>query len=686
MPRAFTPSPDEAMAEPSAADIAAGIVSPMDIPIRTPIPILHIKTTEYTRKRHYNQSLRHVRKARRLDGIPDMQVNRFRQLQKYPRMRSSFQLPVSDWCTLSKDLQEMDEDFHVSKNYSIPCKCFSCGHLRRWSSTLQPYRCKASICDITFESFTDLFDHQLEVHGAVDPRSSRVINEVFHQQRGRLALPPATVYVGQQYMYPSRAPIPWKSIEELDAEAKVVHGKLKSYNHKCSHMLYRLFNIGYQLVKRTGWSEMERQYELAMEHFYSGMKYPATSRLTHDGCPSVERGRNWLVRDRMEICCCGLKIVLTFCLLLLQTSTDRDDARFLCPIDITDKIEEEPEFVLIDTKRDAAKEATCIEINDEPVGEDAPGNNRTDCENKIFKTDDDVEMMEPEENDSKPATVDEGDSDNEDAVAIKFEAEHAVPAQTEFDFRSDSDETVMSDTGDHNIAELENPANNKDNGSDDVNNARDGDLELKPARKADISDSESDDDNNASEVEGMVEVRKDGTIGDIDSDSDTEEEELKPSKDEEAGDGNDSDSESSEDEVELKPATHGDDDTVNDLDSDTSSDDDEEQELKSSKADTEDDSDSSDDEEEELKPSKGKIEDTFSDSSSEDEDALKPSTGTVDIISDSDSDSGEDQSSSKPIVHEVMSSSEDNGSESDDDPRAPLSQEDIFNQLGVETS
>ncbi|KAG1703224.1 hypothetical protein DVH05_008134 [Phytophthora capsici] len=608
MPRAFTPSPDEAMAEPNAADLAAGIVSPMDIPIRTPIPILHIKTTEYANKRKFDQMMRSDRKARKLDGIPDTRTNRFQRLQKFTRMRSSLGLPVSD---LSKNLQEMDEEFHVSKNYSQPCKCFACNHLRRWSSTLQPYRCKATICDITFESFTDLFEHQLEVHGALDPSSSRVINDVFHQQRGRLALPPATVYAGQQYMYPSRAPIPWKSMEELDAEAKVLHEKLQSYNRECYTTLYRLFNIGYQLVKRTGWSEMERQYELAMEHFYSGMKHPASRRLPHDGCPSVERGRNWL------------------------TSTDRDDTRFLCPVSIADKVEEEPEFVLIDTKRDAEKKTTCIEINDDVEGEDAPGNNRTDNEKKIFKTDDSVEMMEPEEDDGKLATVDEGDSGGEDAITVKFEAEDVDPARTEVDFHSDSDETVMSNAdADHNIAELAKPEDSDDSGSD--NNS-----------------------DNDSEDEGNVEGGNNERAVDIDSDSDTEEE-LKLSKG--VGEGSDSDSDSSEDEVELKPATGG-----NDIDSDTSSDGNEEQELKSSKADNGDDSDSSDDdEEEELKLSTRAIEDTFSDNSSEDEDELKPSTGNI---------SNEDQTSSKPI--EVVSSSEDSDSEYDE----PRAQEDIFNQL-----
>ncbi|KAL3673755.1 hypothetical protein V7S43_001450 [Phytophthora oleae] len=605
--RAFTSSPDEAMAEPSAADLAAGILSPMEIPIRTPIPVLRIKRTEYLGKKQYNHIQRSIRKARRLDGIPEINANRYRQLQVYHRMRSSFELPTADWCTLSKSMQEMDEDFHVSKNCSKTCTCFSCIYLRRWSSTLQPYRCKASICDITFESFTDLFEHQLEVHGALDPRSNRVVSEVYHQQRGKLALPPATVYAGQQYMFPSRAPIPWKSMKELDAEAKVLHEKLRSYNRECYGTLWKLFNVGYQLVKRTGWSEMERQYEIAMEHFYSGMKFPATSRLPHDGCPSVERGRNWL------------------------TSTDRDDARFLCPIGVADKMEEEPEFVLIDTMRDAEKKATCIEINDDSDGEDASSKGRTDSETKIFKTDDDVEMKGPEEEDDKPATVDEGDSDNDDCLPIKSESEHAftTAARQEFDTYSDSDETVMSEAkGDNNIAELRKPEDNNADESDADSDNDDNVRDSGSARKADISDTDG-----SSDSEDEQDGNDEASIN-IDSDSETEEE-LEPSKGDNEAAGSGSDSDSSEDEVELKPAKNGDNDTVSDS---SSSDDD--VELNSSKDDSDSETSGEEEEAEELTPSKGGSNSDSDSDSSEDEVELKPSTGAIDqTISDSDSDS-----------------------------------------------
>ncbi|CAI5729804.1 unnamed protein product [Peronospora destructor] len=80
-----------------------------------------------------------------------------------------------------------------------------------------------------------------------------------------------------------------------------------------------------------------------MEHYFATMKYLASSRGFHDGCPSVERGRNWL------------------------TSTDREDARILHPFSLDDKVDVELEFVLIDTKRD---QEMCIELSGDEDDED----------------------------------------------------------------------------------------------------------------------------------------------------------------------------------------------------------------------------------------------------------------------------------------------------------------------------
>ncbi|TDH65225.1 uncharacterized protein CCR75_000227 [Bremia lactucae] len=262
-------------------------------------------------------------------------------IKRLKRRRSNHGLPVDSSDDLIQKLQEMDKAFQVAKNMRSLCRCWSCQHLRRWSSSFQPYQCNFKWCMIAFESFIDMYEHQLTVHGRLNPKTGLVVCDTYRQQRGTLAYPPATVYAAQQHMCPSCPPVPWKSIDELDGEAQVVRDKLSKYNSYCFETLYKLFKIGYKLVKQNGWNEMLRQYQIAMEYYYSGLKFPASSRRFHDGCPSVEQGRNWL------------------------TSTDREDARSLFPISVSDSVIAESEFVLIDTKRDQTTHEKCIEIRDD---------------------------------------------------------------------------------------------------------------------------------------------------------------------------------------------------------------------------------------------------------------------------------------------------------------------------------
>lgn len=294
-PRTYMPS--ENVPEPSVDDIAAGIVDPMDVPVHTPIPLLRLKTRQF-RKEQTHVYYRNVLKR---EGRKPFVCAEMRRLKKLQRLRSSTGLPVTTFQEKAQKLNDsLDEDFHVKKNFSQVCRCKSCNYLRRWSSSLQPYRCVNSLCRIEFTSFTDLYEHQLDVHGKIDPRAKRVVDDLWHQQQGTLALPPATVYAGQQFMVPSRPPTPWESMEELDEEAKTLTERLWNYNHHHFKRPLTLFKTAYELVKRGGWKEMERQYHIAMEHYFSAMKFPASSRGFHDGCPSIERGRNWLVRVKVK--------------------------------------------------------------------------------------------------------------------------------------------------------------------------------------------------------------------------------------------------------------------------------------------------------------------------------------------------------------------------------------------------
>ncbi|KAI9908187.1 hypothetical protein PsorP6_004395 [Peronosclerospora sorghi] len=107
-------------------------------------------------------------------------------------------------------------------------------------------------------------------------------------------------------------------MEELDEEARTLAKRLLDSNPSFSVRPYKMFTTAYKLVKRNGWKEMKQQYHIAIEHYFSALKYPAQSRGFHEGCPSVER--------------------------------DREDARLLFPFSLVDKVNVEPEIVVIDTK------------------------------------------------------------------------------------------------------------------------------------------------------------------------------------------------------------------------------------------------------------------------------------------------------------------------------------------------
>ncbi|CAI5713509.1 unnamed protein product [Peronospora destructor] len=488
--RTSTPS-DSNIPEPSAADLAAGIVGPMDIPVHTPIPILRLKTRRFRKEKSRIAAYRNLLKR---EGRKPYVSITMRHLQKMWRLRSSLGLPVTSFREKAQRLSDsLNEEFHVMQNQSSVCLCFSCQHIRRWSSTLQPYRCTNTNCRITCASFIDLYEHQLDIHGGLDPRANRIVNELYHQQEGMLALPPSTVYAGQQFLIPSRPPMPWKSMDELDEEARTLMERLRKGTQDLFVRPFNVFKTAYDLVKRNGWKEMKRQYHIAMEHYFATMKYPASSRGFHDGCPSVERGRNWL------------------------TSTDREDARILHPFNLGDKVDVELEFVLIDTKRD---QEMCIELSGNEDDEDdvdaSIEESKCASGQKICKIDEDVEMKESKVMMAKLLNgkkVSDFDSDNDEANRVKSED-------------SDSDFDAKSSGGDDNKVELKFsklPGSASDSKSDSHSESDEDDTASKVQ-------SSSEDDSNFSDSGVESKIIKDKARADFMSNSDSESDDDKTAK------------------------------------------------------------------------------------------------------------------------------------------------------------
>uniref|UniRef100_M4B1A1 C2H2-type domain-containing protein n=1 Tax=Hyaloperonospora arabidopsidis (strain Emoy2) TaxID=559515 RepID=M4B1A1_HYAAE len=333
---------DDIASIPHATDASTASIHPTDSPVFTHAP-LSCRTLRHLRKKHtrLHPSGTLSKRDRRKASV-SKSMKRLRRLQRF---RSFTGLPVTSFWDKAQHLRDsVDENTLVQQNQRCLCRCLSCQHERRWSSTLPTYQCSNKNCRITFAGFIELFEHQLDVHGGIDPKTSRIVSELYHQQQGVLACPPATVYAGQQVLFPSCPPVRWKSMDDLDEEARTLPQRLRDSNPNLFVRPFNVFMIAYELVKRNGWKEMERQYHIAMEHYFSAMKYPMSTRWCRDGCPSIERGRNWL------------------------TSTDREDARWLFPFSLGDKVDVEPEFVLMDTQED---QELYIELSDDEDTRDA---------------------------------------------------------------------------------------------------------------------------------------------------------------------------------------------------------------------------------------------------------------------------------------------------------------------------
>ncbi|KAJ8507563.1 hypothetical protein ON010_g18957 [Phytophthora cinnamomi] len=104
----------------------------------------------------------------------------------------------------------------------------------------------------------------------------------------------------------------------------------------------------------------------------------------------------------------GLFTSLCVLFLLMQTSTEREDARYLHPFSLNDKVVPEPEFVLIDTQRDEEMNEELSDGSDAEEEEDA-----SVSEVKVFKLDDDDDDEEMTSGDFKERKVFEVDSDDD---------------------------------------------------------------------------------------------------------------------------------------------------------------------------------------------------------------------------------------------------------------------------------
>ncbi|GMF21814.1 unnamed protein product [Phytophthora fragariaefolia] len=331
-----------------------------------------------------------------LGGFTDETHRIVKRLARLPRRKSSMGLPVNGRRLMddAPKLQTMDEEFHVMRSRAIPCRCLDCKYRLVWGSSttgLRAYRCSDSNCRIRFESATELFEHQLDVHGTLNPRVYRFVADVYLQQHGRLALPPPTVYMWRQFMCPSRPPAPWKSLDEVHEEVRAVRRSVQEDFDARRHEVgtaIKLFEEGYERVILNGMPEVERQHAQALEHFYSAYKFQASSRGNSGGCPSVERGRNWL-------------------------------AQYLHPFGLNDKATEEPLFVLVDTMHDNSDEEVDRELSADEDDDDTSVN-----EGKSFRADDDDEMKSSDAGVVKARKVLEVESDSGDEGMLESEGNH----------------------------------------------------------------------------------------------------------------------------------------------------------------------------------------------------------------------------------------------------------------------
>ncbi|KAF4323767.1 hypothetical protein BBO99_00000837 [Phytophthora kernoviae] len=244
----------------------------------------------------------------------------------------------------AKKLKEIKSEPLAIRKNRRPCSCVQCVLIRRSSSRL-PYHCPHPSCTEEFSDYITLFEHQLDEHGEIDAHCRQLVAEMHHQERAVVPYPPSTVYVGEQYLRPCFRPTPWTLLERLDTEYDTLqHKLLENGSLRSAQIIWGLFLAAYMRVQLSGFPELQRQYRVALEYYYSSLKFPVTNRIAYDidPCPSVAVGRNWL------------------------TSSEREDD----PLTVEDDDGSDLEIVLIDTR----KQQPVNEPDKMPVTDDLPTN------------------------------------------------------------------------------------------------------------------------------------------------------------------------------------------------------------------------------------------------------------------------------------------------------------------------
>lgn len=174
------------------------------------------------------------------------------------------------------------------------CNCLHCRIISQ-DNTLPKYNCPALRCDVKTDDCVSFFEHQLQAHGRILSQCRRIAMELNHQERGILPLPPATVFIGEQYFNPWSRPTKW-TIERIREEGVTLYDRLFEKELVRSKQVWYLFKKAYAQLQTCGPARLDSQYRMALEYYNSCLVFGSSTRTFHDGSDCVGVGRNWLVR------------------------------------------------------------------------------------------------------------------------------------------------------------------------------------------------------------------------------------------------------------------------------------------------------------------------------------------------------------------------------------------------------
>lgn len=199
------------------------------------------------------------------------------------------------------------------------CNCLHCRILLRENTPLK-YNCPAVKCGVKTDNCVSFFEHQLQVHGRIMSQCRRIAMEMNHQDRGILPLPPATVFIGEQYFNPCSRPAKW-TIERIREEGETLYDRLFEKELVRSQQVWYFFKKAYRQIQISGLARLDAQYRMAVEYYNSCLVFGSNTRTFHDGTDCIGVGRNWLVRSLFVQRIGQLLICLCSCLLTQSTRT-----------------------------------------------------------------------------------------------------------------------------------------------------------------------------------------------------------------------------------------------------------------------------------------------------------------------------------------------------------------------------